>query len=91
MPIDVNKVLDYEFKTIDFDWDADKVILYHLGVGAKEGGGRAPGTLRPPIYRARERTIQLVLPRAGALTLTPNLNPNLTPNPSPNPDSNPNP
>ena len=34
MPIDVNKVLDYEFKTIDFDWDADKVILYHLGVGA---------------------------------------------------------
>lgn len=34
MPIDVNKVLNYQFKTIDFDWDADKVILYHLGVGA---------------------------------------------------------
>ena len=34
MPIDGNKVLNYQFKTIDFDWDADKVILYHLGVGA---------------------------------------------------------
>ena len=34
MPMDVEQVLNYKFKTIDFDWDADKVILYHLGLGA---------------------------------------------------------
>ena len=34
MPIDVHEVLKYKFKTIDFAWDADKIILYHLGLGA---------------------------------------------------------
>ena len=34
MPIDVNQVLNYKFKTIEFSWDEDKVILYHLGIGA---------------------------------------------------------
>lgn len=34
MRIDVNQVLEYAFKPIEFSWDEDRVILYHLGIGA---------------------------------------------------------
>jgi acyl dehydratase len=34
MPIDVDKVVGKELDPNTFTWDADRVILYHLGVGA---------------------------------------------------------
>lgn len=34
MTLDANQILNYEFKPIEFTWDEDKVILYHLGIGA---------------------------------------------------------
>ena len=61
MPMDVNQVLNYEFKTIDFDWDADKVILYHLGLGA------GADWLNPDELRyTYEKNLQ-VLPSYGVL------------------------
>lgn len=61
MPIDVNQVLNYRFKTIDFDWDADKVILYHLGIGA------GADWLNPDELRyTYEKNLQ-VLPSYGVL------------------------
>lgn len=34
MPIDVERVLGAELGPNEFEWDPDRVILYHLGVGA---------------------------------------------------------
>ncbi|HEX4109696.1 MAG TPA: MaoC/PaaZ C-terminal domain-containing protein [Solirubrobacteraceae bacterium] len=34
MPIDIEKVLGAEIPPVDARWNADKVILYHLGLGA---------------------------------------------------------
>lgn len=61
MPIDVNEVLKYKFKTIDFAWDADKIILYHLGLGA------GADWLNPDELRyTYEKNLQ-VLPSYGVL------------------------
>jgi len=34
MPIDVSKARDAQLPEVSYSWDADDVILYHLGVGA---------------------------------------------------------
>ncbi len=34
MPIDVDKVVGVELPGSEWEWDADRVILYHLGLGA---------------------------------------------------------
>ncbi len=34
MPIDPEKALGAKFEPVSFQWDRDRVILYHLGVGA---------------------------------------------------------
>ena len=61
MPIDVKEVLKYKFKTIDFAWDADKIILYHLGLGA------GADWLNPDELRyTYEKNLQ-VLPSYGVL------------------------
>lgn len=34
MPFDIKKALSTEFPKVDFAWDQDRIILYHLGLGA---------------------------------------------------------
>jgi acyl dehydratase len=44
MPVDVEKALAATLPEVPFAWDADRVILYHLGIGAG-GDPTAPGEL----------------------------------------------
>lgn len=61
MSLDIDKVLNYKFKPIDFSWDDDKVILYHLGLGA------GADWLNPDELRyTYEKNLQ-VLPSYGVL------------------------
>ena len=34
MPIEVSQVMNHQFTPIEYSWDEDRVILYHLGIGA---------------------------------------------------------
>jgi acyl dehydratase len=34
MPIDPHKALGAEMKPVSYEWDPDRIILYHLGIGA---------------------------------------------------------
>ncbi len=34
MPVDLDQAVGHEFAPIEFSWDEDQVILYHLGLGA---------------------------------------------------------
>lgn len=61
MSLDVEKLLNYKFKPIDFSWDDEKVILYHLGIGA------GADWLNPDELRyTYEKNLQ-VLPSYGVL------------------------
>ena len=44
MPVDVEKALAATLPEVPYAWDADRVILYHLGIGAG-GDPTAPGEL----------------------------------------------
>src|ERR1041384_5005506 len=45
MPIDAGAALGATIEPFSHDWDADDVILYHLGIGAALGKPTDPGEL----------------------------------------------
>ncbi|MGH9139099.1 MAG: MaoC/PaaZ C-terminal domain-containing protein [Acidimicrobiales bacterium] len=61
MPIDLDKVVGAELAGSDWQWDADKVILYHLGLGAG-----VPPTEPNELTYAYEQSLK-VLPSFGVL------------------------
>lgn len=61
MPIEVSQVMSHQFRPIEFSWDEDRVILYHLGIGA------GADWLNPDELRyTYEKNLQ-VLPSFGVL------------------------
>src|SRR5438270_13925007 len=64
MPIDVEKVVGAELPGGVAEWDEDKVILYHLGVGAG-----VPPTDAGELQYTYESSPLKVLPSFGVITV----------------------
>lgn len=68
MPIDRDKALGAEIAAVDASWDPDRVILYHLGIGAGVGRATDPRELAYT-YEKQLRVLPsfAVVPVFGAL------------------------